>query len=131
MAFVRGNNIKIGDICIFELVHECELRVRIVGVGKDGIDCEVGKLAFSKPLAGHSINSHRTSRYMLNKPKVNSKCIGKVDLSDKKWSKMGQDAVLSADKKKPGRPSKTSMKMGICPQSKAANNKLGKVSIYF
>ncbi|RYR04226.1 hypothetical protein Ahy_B06g083856 [Arachis hypogaea] len=35
MAFVRGNNIKVGDVCIFELVHECELLVRIARGGKD------------------------------------------------------------------------------------------------
>nr|AFK48971.1 unknown [Medicago truncatula] len=33
--FVRGNNIKVGDVCIFELIHECELRVRVAEVGKD------------------------------------------------------------------------------------------------
>ncbi|KAF7829723.1 B3 domain-containing protein [Senna tora] len=124
MAFVRGNNINIGDICIFELVHECELRVSIVGAGRDEIDCQVGKLAFSRSLAGHSINSHKTSRYMPINAKVNSKCLAKVDLSDKKWSKMGQDA-MSIDKKKPGRPSMTSTKMGICSQTKASLNKLG------
>ncbi|XP_028757660.1 B3 domain-containing protein Os01g0723500 [Neltuma alba] len=124
MAFVRDNNIKVGDICIFELVHERELRVRIVGVGKDGIDCQGGKVASSRPLTGHSINSHRTSRCMPMKAKVNPKCNGNVDLSDKKWSRMCQDAVLSADKKNPGGVSKASKKTGICPQSKAAHNKL-------
>ncbi|XP_054799393.1 B3 domain-containing protein Os01g0723500-like isoform X2 [Prosopis cineraria] len=121
MAFVRDNNIKVGDICIFELVHECELRVRIVGIGRDGIDCHVGKVAFSRPLTGHSINSHRTSQYMPIKAKVNPKCNGNVDLFDKKRSRMGQDAVLSVDAKKPGRVSKTSRKTGICPVSKAAH----------
>lgn len=33
MAFVRGNDIKIGDICIFELVSEYEMCVHIFGVG--------------------------------------------------------------------------------------------------
>lgn len=123
MAFVRGNNIKVGDICIFELVHECELRVHIAGVEKDGQDCEVGKLAItsSRPSAGHAVNS----RYMPMNPKVNSKCIRKVDVSDKKWSKIGQETVLSIDLKKSGRASNTSKKMGLCAQSKAAHKKLG------
>jgi hypothetical protein len=38
MDFVRGNSIKVGDVCIFELVQECEFRVRIIAeVGKDGL----------------------------------------------------------------------------------------------
>ncbi|RDY05146.1 B3 domain-containing protein, partial [Mucuna pruriens] len=122
MAFVRGNSIKVGDICIFELVHECELRVRIAGVGKDGLDCQVGKVAISsKPSPGHAV----TSRYMPMNPKVGSKCIRKVDLSDKRWSKIGQETVLSVDLKKSGRASNTSKKMGLCSQSKAAHKKLG------
>ncbi|TKY57766.1 hypothetical protein E2542_SST14819 [Spatholobus suberectus] len=122
MAFVRGNNIKVGDICIFELVHECELRVHIAGVGKDGLESQVGKVAISsRPSAGHAI----TSRYMPMNPKVSSKCIRKVDLSDKKWSKIGQETVLSIDLKKSGRASNTSKKMGLSPQSKAAHKKLG------
>ncbi|AES59522.1 plant-specific B3-DNA-binding domain protein [Medicago truncatula] len=43
MSFVHANNIKIGDVCIFELINDCELRVRIAGVGKEGLDCQVGK----------------------------------------------------------------------------------------
>lgn len=117
MAFVRGNNIKVGDICIFELVHECELRVHIAGVGKDGLDCQVGKVDISRSSAGHAV----TSRYMPTNPKVTSKCIRKVDLSDKKWSKIGQETVLSVDMKKSGRASNTSKKMGL---SKAAHKKL-------
>lgn len=126
MAFVRGNNIKVGDICIFELVHECELRVRIAEVAKDGSDCQVGNLAITRPSAGHAV----TSRCMPMNPKVNSKCIRKVDLSDKKWSKIGQETILSIDFKKSSRASNTSKKMGLCPQSKAAHKKLGKVFLY-
>ncbi|KAK7321718.1 hypothetical protein VNO77_32606 [Canavalia gladiata] len=124
MAFVRGNNIKVGDICIFELVHECELRVHIAGVGKDGLDSQLGNVVFNRPSAGHAITCHKTSRYMPMNPKVSSKCIRKVDLSDKKWSNIGQEAVLSIDLKKSGRASNTSKKMGLCPQSKAAHKKL-------
>ena len=35
MAFVRGNDLKLGDVCIFELVGKCELRVHISRVGRE------------------------------------------------------------------------------------------------
>ncbi|KAK2969395.1 hypothetical protein RJ640_020338 [Escallonia rubra] len=50
MAFVRDNDIQMGDICIFELVGNCELRVHISGVGKGGQDYQSGRTAFSKLL---------------------------------------------------------------------------------
>lgn len=34
LSFVRGNGIKIGDICIFELVGKLEMRVHISEDGK-------------------------------------------------------------------------------------------------
>ncbi|KAM3237247.1 B3 domain-containing protein isoform X1 [Capsicum annuum] len=36
LSFVRENNIDLGDICIFELVRECELRVRVLRVEREG-----------------------------------------------------------------------------------------------
>lgn len=44
MAFVRGNDIKIGDVCIFELISKLEMRVHITGVGRKEVDLESGKL---------------------------------------------------------------------------------------
>lgn len=38
MAFVHANGIKVGDVCIFELINECKLRVRVAEVGKEGLD---------------------------------------------------------------------------------------------
>ncbi|VFQ99137.1 unnamed protein product [Cuscuta campestris] len=38
MAFVRDNDIRLGDICIFELVGKCEMRVHICTIGKKGLD---------------------------------------------------------------------------------------------
>ncbi|KAJ8538030.1 hypothetical protein K7X08_014570 [Anisodus acutangulus] len=38
LSFVRDNNIDLGDICIFELVRKCELRVRVLRVEKEGND---------------------------------------------------------------------------------------------
>lgn len=40
MAFVRDNGIQMGDICIFELIGRCELRVHISGVGKNSVDLD-------------------------------------------------------------------------------------------
>ncbi|KAJ0795446.1 putative transcription factor B3-Domain family [Helianthus annuus] len=40
MAFVRDNDIQLGDICIFELVGKCEMRVHITSVGKNGINLD-------------------------------------------------------------------------------------------
>ncbi|KAL8166048.1 hypothetical protein V2J09_007547 [Rumex salicifolius] len=37
-GFVRDNDIKFEDICIFELVGDCEMRVRVVRLGMEGID---------------------------------------------------------------------------------------------
>ncbi|XLS62068.1 hypothetical protein HN51_016296, partial [Arachis hypogaea] len=54
MAFVRGNNIRVGDVCIFEHVHECELLVQIAGGGKDLQD-PIAKPDLSKPSAGQLI----------------------------------------------------------------------------
>ncbi|CAK9178589.1 unnamed protein product [Ilex paraguariensis] len=44
LGFVRDNNLKMGDICIFELLRKCELRVQILRVGKEGLDCKSGKV---------------------------------------------------------------------------------------
>ena len=43
MAFVRGNDVKMGDMCMFELVGEGEMLVHISGVGKKGSDHQSGK----------------------------------------------------------------------------------------
>nr|XP_043636926.1 B3 domain-containing protein Os01g0723500-like [Erigeron canadensis] len=40
MAFVRDNGIQMGDICIFELIGRCEMRVHISSAGKNIFDLE-------------------------------------------------------------------------------------------
>lgn len=42
MAFVRDNDIQMGDICIFELVGKCEMRVHVCGIGKKGLNYQNG-----------------------------------------------------------------------------------------
>ncbi|XP_010525640.1 PREDICTED: B3 domain-containing protein Os11g0197600-like [Tarenaya hassleriana] len=45
MAFVRDNDIQMGDTCIFELTRECEMRVHISRYGKKGMDTPLTKSA--------------------------------------------------------------------------------------
>ena len=40
IAFVRDNGIQMGDICIFELIGKCEMRVHVSRFGKNVIDFE-------------------------------------------------------------------------------------------
>ncbi|KAL5777881.1 hypothetical protein ACOSP7_010807 [Xanthoceras sorbifolium] len=61
MAFVRGNDIKIGDICIFELVSESEMCVHISGVGRKGLDHHLGKSTSKEFAIGSSTGSHPPS----------------------------------------------------------------------
>lgn len=42
LSFVRGNNINVRDVCIFELVGKCELRVNILRVRQEPQDYEQG-----------------------------------------------------------------------------------------
>ncbi|CAJ2675512.1 unnamed protein product [Trifolium pratense] len=42
MAFVRDNDLKVGDACIFELVSNYVMQVYISGVGKEGFDHQNG-----------------------------------------------------------------------------------------
>lgn len=55
MAFVRDNDIQMGDICIFELVGKQEMRVHISSNGERTIDCPTVR-------ASNSIGSITSSR---------------------------------------------------------------------
>lgn len=68
LSFVRENNIDIGDICIFELLHKFELQVRILRVGKEGIDGNHGD-ADSRGRNGSTAAPNKMSR---RKPKKKS-----------------------------------------------------------
>lgn len=69
LSFVRDNNIDLGDICIFELVHKCELRVHVLRVEKEGNDysSKVVKLA-----ADYAATSVKISECKLTKVGENS-----------------------------------------------------------
>ncbi|KAG9150364.1 hypothetical protein Leryth_014554 [Lithospermum erythrorhizon] len=43
MAFVRDNLIQLGDICIFELVGRCEMRVHVCSIGSKGLEYLSGR----------------------------------------------------------------------------------------
>lgn len=60
MAFVRANDVKIGDICIFELVGKFEMRVHISTVGQRGLDYQGGEVT-SNELALISAANNRLS----------------------------------------------------------------------
>ncbi|KZV45208.1 hypothetical protein F511_11808 [Dorcoceras hygrometricum] len=49
MAFVRDNDIQIGDICIFELTGKCEMRVHVCAIGKKGLNYRNGTKNNAKP----------------------------------------------------------------------------------
>ncbi|KAL3734785.1 hypothetical protein ACJRO7_024028 [Eucalyptus globulus] len=40
MAFVRANGIELEDVCVFELVRKCEMRVHILGAAQGRPDCQ-------------------------------------------------------------------------------------------
>lgn len=41
LAFVRGNSIKIEDVCIFELMGDFEMRVHVQRHGLEGLGCQI------------------------------------------------------------------------------------------
>ncbi|KAJ9674555.1 hypothetical protein PVL29_023850 [Vitis rotundifolia] len=123
MAFVRGNDLKMGDICIFELVRKCEMRVHILGAGKEGIDGQSGKTMSNGFTPGCAATSHKNPEGLPKKPKGNSskvhlKHITKLGVSGKKGSKTHQDNVPNEMKKR-GSSSKSS----VGSASKACNEK--------
>ncbi|XP_024930728.3 B3 domain-containing protein Os01g0723500 isoform X2 [Ziziphus jujuba] len=126
MAFVRYNDIKVGDICIFELVSEYEFHVHILG---EGVDCQSGKVAPSRPPAGRAVASHKNYKSLSkkmkgNSSKVHSKSLKMLELADKRVSKKHLDAAFADDTKKHGSTSKTFSRVAVCSQSKAATKKL-------
>lgn len=62
LGFVRDNTIDLGDICIFELVRKYELQVRILHVGKERIDGNVGEAFHNRNINGSAGTSNKISR---------------------------------------------------------------------
>ncbi|GLT58115.1 hypothetical protein SLA2020_310370 [Shorea laevis] len=121
LAFVRSNDIKFGDICIFELVRKCELRVHILRVGKEDLDRQSGKADSSGLNVGSAATSQKMFKNMPNKlgknsSKIQSKYMKKLQMGDNKGSKM-------LDEKKYGTASKKSASLALCSLSRRGNER--------
>lgn len=68
-SFVRDNGIKMEDICIFELVGECEMRVRIMKLGIEGLDCEGLKGGISGCAVSSALFASKKDESMPTSPK--------------------------------------------------------------
>ncbi|KAM1526842.1 hypothetical protein ACFX11_016502 [Malus domestica] len=115
MAFVRYNDIQLGDICTFELVREFEFCVHI----------QKGETS-SWLSPGLAVTTHKTIKGLSkkmkgNSPKVLSKSIREI--ADKLSSKKDQDAAFINDTRKYGSTSRSLTKAALA-QSKVASKKL-------
>ncbi|CAK9317199.1 unnamed protein product [Citrullus colocynthis] len=111
MAFVRGNDINMGDICVFELVQDCELRVHIFRVGKEISEDQSGKGTLNRLGAGHAVIPRKALKGLPkkmngNSHKVHSKRSKRIEIPDKKCSsaKMVSTKVMACSQSK--KPSK-------------------------
>uniref|UniRef100_A0A5B7AQQ3 TF-B3 domain-containing protein n=1 Tax=Davidia involucrata TaxID=16924 RepID=A0A5B7AQQ3_DAVIN len=110
LAFVRDNDIEMGDICIFELVSKFEMRVQILWVGKEGVDCPSGKADFTGLTNGYGAALNKISEHLPKKMRGNSRKAHLQHITDKKGSDCGSGSKSSA-----------------YSRSKACNGKQGKV----
>ncbi|KAG6608508.1 B3 domain-containing protein, partial [Cucurbita argyrosperma subsp. sororia] len=128
MAFVRGNDINMGDICVFELVLDCELRVRIFRIGKEISEDQSRKGSLSQLDADHAKISRKTLKGLPkkmngNSHKVHSKCPKRIEVLDKKSSKSWQEPFCN-DVRKHSSAKKVSTKVVVCSQSKKPSKRL-------
>lgn len=103
MAFVRSNDIKIGDVCIFELVRKCELRVFILRVGKEVLEKQSGEVASNEATVGCTATAHKSDIFpkksRKNALKVHSRPITKVEMCDSIGQKRErEERAASSDK---------------------------------
>ncbi|XWS25694.1 hypothetical protein CRYUN_Cryun27aG0089500 [Craigia yunnanensis] len=113
LSFVRINEIKVGDICIFEFVRKFELRVHILRVGKEDPDRQSGK-AVPNVLIDRS-DATLLKKFVKNSSKVHSKS-KKVQMSNNKGSKM-------LDRWKYDNAAKNSASVALCSLSRSGNEK--------
>lgn len=121
LAFVRSNEIKLGDICIFELVRNCELRVHILRVGKEDQHTQSGKIAFGLDVGSAGISCKMfdsVPKKVKNSLKVHAKCTKKVKFCDMEGSNM-------CDIRKHVGTTKNSASGAPCCQSKIGNENSG------
>lgn len=80
LSFVRSNNINMGDVCIFELVHKCELRVHIIRVIKEGMeDCSQKVMVSSSCGMPKKTSRRKTKKINVNSPNESLQWMKKVD----------------------------------------------------
>ncbi|KAK6938732.1 B3 DNA binding domain [Dillenia turbinata] len=112
MAFVRANDIKMGDICIFELVGKCEMRVH-VRAGK----VSANGLAIGTNAPHSNINGGASK-------KTKGVSLGRFEFSNKSTlAKTGQDGPFSIVTKKWAKTSKVSGSSALRSQSKLLKDK--------
>ncbi|XP_062024097.1 putative B3 domain-containing protein Os03g0621600 [Rosa rugosa] len=108
MAFVRYNDIKLGDICIFELVRECEFRVHIqTGETSSRLCAGLALKGLSKKVKGNS-------------PKVHTKSLRKIEMSETR--KHGSTSKSIA---KGASQSKAASKKLVTRRKKSVDDELG------
>ncbi|XVF63962.1 hypothetical protein PTKIN_Ptkin09bG0128700 [Pterospermum kingtungense] len=113
LGFVRSNEIKVGDVCIFEFVRKFELRVHILRVGKEDPDRQSGKAVPSLLIDRSDVTLPK--KFIKNSSKVHSKSKS-VQVCDNKGSKM-------LDKWKYGNAATKSASVALCSLSRSGNEK--------
>ncbi|KAJ0085167.1 hypothetical protein Patl1_09047 [Pistacia atlantica] len=120
LAFVRSNEIKMGDVCIFELVRKCEFCVHIRRVGKEDPHSQNEEVALSGSHVGSAATSYKKfdglSKTVKNSLKIHSKCMKKVQLCGTKESK-------TCDIQNHVSATRNSSCAALCAQSKTTNEK--------
>lgn len=103
LGFVRGNNINVKDVCIFELVGNCEMRVNILRVRQEPVDYEHGD---AKGVIINNSSSHKASTRSAKKVKGKSRKTQKLSMIE------GQKVAFSIEKVKLGIAAKGSSVLG-------------------
>uniref|UniRef100_A0A6N2N9U6 TF-B3 domain-containing protein n=1 Tax=Salix viminalis TaxID=40686 RepID=A0A6N2N9U6_SALVM len=123
MAFVRSNEINVGDVCIFELVCKYEFRVFILRVGKEGPDMETQKVVSNGENTGSASTAHKTESFPKKSRrkclKVHSKLIKKAEICDKKEFKKSQATGILRH----GNATKDSACAVLCSMSRTGDGK--------
>ncbi|CAH1442773.1 unnamed protein product [Lactuca virosa] len=111
LGFVRGNNINVRDVCIFELVGNCEMRVNILRVRQEAIEYEQQEQQHgSSDVKGLT---HKTAGKLAKKAKGKSRKTQKLSMME------GQKVAFSIEKVKLGIAAKGSV---VGSQSKTTTN---------
>ncbi|XP_038717939.1 B3 domain-containing protein Os03g0620400-like isoform X2 [Tripterygium wilfordii] len=118
LSFVRDNDIKMGDICVFELVHKSEFCVHILRVGKEKPETQSEKQALHGVNVGCAATLYKTSDGLLNKvkktpSKFHAKCLKKVASCEKNGSNKSQESSSPNHTRKHGSATKKSVEKAI------------------